>query len=180
MICLTSARFTMKAEVLRWRGAENNKPPFDGNEPNGSWEQYQDPFTGQIKNVWKPGLVDEDSDPLTPPVEEIETFKCQARGVISQGVYASGSAEIFGLHYDNTEVVRLWVPKNVIISKSDRITNIRDSKSSTPVFIDYDFGNRPTIFNVHGVTPLFDGFNRHIQNYVMLERAPDDEQDATL
>lgn len=172
--CLTSARFSMSAELLHWN-VDGNEPAFTDGSPSGDWTLLQDSTTGEIKNIWTPRTIDEDPlDPDNPLTPVIDTFRCQARGVISQGVYASGSAETFGLHYETTDVVRMWVGAKTIITKRDRVTNIRDSKSKIPVFLDADFGNRPTVFNVHGVTPLFDGFNRHIQNYVLLERAPDE------
>ena len=158
--CLTSTRFNMQAEVWHWTGVSEGTP--DDVTP-GHWEVYQDPITGEIKNIWKP---DENTD--TPP--KAITIPCQARGIVDGGIRVAGATETFGAKYYNTEYVRLIVPGWVSINKSDRVTNIMDSNSNI-VFLDEESDGGSTMFNVNGVQPMFDAFNRHIENFVLLQKA---------
>ncbi len=71
----------------------------------------------------------------------------------------------------------MWVPPKTRITKNDRVTNI-SAANGTIVWRDeeyYDPNNltppKATVFNVNGVTPLFDAFNNHNQYFVSLERA---------
>jgi len=93
-----------------------------------------------------------------------------ARGILNGGVFGRGNSQVFGDMYSNVEYVHMWVPANVKLSKRDRITNIRAANGEV-VWTDDEYNNRPTVFNVIGVTPLFEGpFNVHIHNFVELER----------
>lgn len=169
VVCLTGARFTMNAEVLR-RVGDNPATPEQDNE-GGAWESYQDPITGEILNRWVP--TDAQSVPLPDgSTEPVRTIPCMARGIVDGGIRVAGTTERFGDTYENVDYVKLWVPARVKISKRDRITNIRDRKNGTVIWVDEEYGDgfRPTVFNVNGVTPLFDAFNRHVENYVLLER----------
>lgn len=167
MRCLTGQKFTMNAEVL------HQSPNIDGGviaptEPVGSWSVYQDPITGEILNDWIPGVPD---NPSTPQNEELvpHTIECLARGIISSGVGNAGSTEIFGEVYQNVDVVRLWVPTKYNLTKGDRITNIRDKKGGKVLWKEED--GTATVFNIDGVTPVLDPFNRHIENFMIIRRA---------
>lgn len=164
MICLSSARFTMKATVLK-----QGNYPSDPSTGTGTWENSQDPITGEIVSRW----VDVD-DPSTPTNDESSReFQCLARSVISTGVRNNANTEHFGSIYDELEFVRVTYPTNVLITKHDRITNIRDSKGNV-AYIDYftdDTNPTPTTFNVDGVIPVYDYTNMHIENMALLSRA---------
>lgn len=173
MRCLTGARFTMNAEVLRWTGiTEGTTDDVSG----GTWETHQDPITGEVRNEWVPGEVD---DPTTTEDESATPFTidCVARGVVDGGIRVAGTTERFGDSYENIDHIKMWVPAKVRLTKRDRITNIREKKNGEIVWLDEEYpadeqGNlRPTIFNVNGVTPLFDAFNKHVENFVLLEKA---------
>lgn len=176
--CLTGARFTMQAEILTWAGSTLPPPPPEDEEipePDGEWVSYQDPITGEIYNEWKPGKVTYD-DPSTPLVDEtdydatVRTIPCLARGIVDGGIRVAGSTERFGDMYENVDFVKLWVPGHIGIKKSDRITNIRAARGGAVVWKDLDTG-LPIIFNVNGVVPLFDAWNRVTEHFVLLERA---------
>ncbi len=160
--CLTSARFTMNAEVLRWEGVTVGD---SDDVTNGTWETYQDPITGEVLNNWVPGTPAAGNIPAT----NSRTIDCIARGMSNGGIGLSRSNERFGDEYKNIEQVRLWVPANEVILKNDRITNIRDSAGGNVLWREED--GSPMIFNVNGITPLFDPFNRNNQNFILLERA---------
>lgn len=166
MRCITGARFTMSAELLRT--VTQADLDSDSDPTGGNWVQIQDPITGAILNQWVPGA----DDPETPEYEATPvTVDCVARGIVSGGIRASGTAENFGDTYENIDLVRLWTPARVQITKRDRVTNIREKRGGRVVWLDEESGDSPTVFNVNGVTPLFDAFNRHIENFVLLERA---------
>lgn len=170
---ITSARFNMRATLLH----QNTDYPGDINVDNyGEWVESQDPLTGEIIKVWKPY-----DDPTTPGNEdtlEIGTINCIARGIVDGGIRVAGTTERFGETYENIDFVKMWVPAHVRISKRDRVTNImtpdgkirwRDEEYADPA--DETVVPRATEFNVNGVTPLFDAFNRHNEQFVLLERA---------
>jgi hypothetical protein len=64
-----------------------------------------------------------------------------------------------------------------VVTKADRITNIRDRHGHI-AYLDDEFDDRDpsttpkaTVFNVNGVTPTWDAFNRAEGNFILLERA---------
>lgn len=163
----------MKATLLH-----QNDPyiPSDINvDDYGTWVDSQDPLTGEIVRVWKPY-----DNPVTPTNEDtlnIGTIDCLARGIVDGGIRVAGTTERFGDTYANIDYVKLWTPAKTKISKRDRVTNIRDAKTGKVFWVDEEFVDprttdtpAATVFNVNGVTPLFDAFNRHVENFVLLER----------
>lgn len=170
MRCMTSGRFSMNAEILGW--SEVTEGDNDDVTP-GSWDTYQDPITGEIFNDWTAA-----DDPSTPDVNEagtsLRTVECIARGIVDGGIRVAGTTERFGDTYENIDYVKMWVPAYVKITKRDRVTNIRDRKGGNVIWRDEERdGEPPTVFNVNGVTPLFDAFNRHVESFVLLERVSD-------
>lgn len=168
MQTLTGTRFSMHAEVLK-QGNVNIDDPVDP-EDLGSWQDNQDPLTGEIIRIWVPYP----DDPNTPVDENARhgTIKCLARGIVDGGIRVAGTTERFGDTYENIDYVKMWVPPKTLITKRDRITNIR-SKTGHIFWVDEENAGNPraTVFNVNGVTPLFDAFNYHVENFVLLERA---------
>jgi hypothetical protein len=184
--CLTGARFNMSATLLH----QNEGVQYDDlSTPGGTididdygvWEDSQDPLTGDIIKVWKPYAPGEGPvvpDPAEPGgVNYIGNIPCVARGIVDGGIRVAGTTERFGDTYENIDYVKMWVPANVLITKRDRIINIRDPKGRI-IWVDEEFSDpfnlqppRATEFNVNGVTPLFNAFNTHTENFVLLERA---------
>ena len=165
VVCITSVRFTMKADILR-QTATGFTPTVEG-----SWKSEQDPLTGEIIRRWIPI----DSDTGTAGTQAF-SMSCLARGVVSGGVQSSGTTEAWGEIYENIDSVRLWFPASKILSKRDRITNIRHGKTGQIFWIEEELGPtagvfKPTIFEVDGVIPLFDPFGRHVENFAILNRA---------
>jgi hypothetical protein len=159
----------MEADLLHWTGIETGNSDDVAQGDFGTGATYQDPITGEILNNWTP-IAD---DPDTEPDENatLGTFECIARGIVDGGIRVAGTTERFGDTYENIDFVKMWVPATTLITKRDRITNIR-LKNGQVVWRNEESSGAPTIFNVNGVTPLFDAFNRHIENFVLLERAP--------
>lgn len=144
----------------------------------GEWVKSQDPLTNDIIRIWVPYDVPHVPDPNNPTgVRVLGNIPCVARGIVDGGIRVAGTTERFGDTYENIDYVKMWVPSSVFISKRDRVTNIRDPQGRIKwvdeEFIDPRETDLPaaTVFNVNGVTPLFDAFNQHTENFVLLERA---------
>ncbi len=91
------------------------------------------------------------------------------------------------------EITRIWTPvdtdtttagmqtfvkysSSVIISRRDRLTNIRTAKTGDVVWIEEELGPvsgefKATVFNVSSIVPIMDPFGRHVENMALLERA---------
>lgn len=156
----------MQAEVLRWQGITTG----DTNDvTEGTWDTFQDPISGEILNSWVPGTIDKVSTPTRDETSAVRTIDCLARGVVDGGIRVAGSTERFGDTYENIEFVKLWTPAHVKLTKRDRITNIRARRGGGVIWVDDT--NAPLVFNVNGISPLFDAFNKPRENFVLLARA---------
>lgn len=165
--CLTAARFTMKADILTWTGITEGGST---DVTPGHWEDGpQDPITGEVRNVWVPESTGNSNDPATPINESFRTIDCLARGIVDGGIRVAGSTERFGDTYENIEFAKLWIPSRIKLTKRDQVTNIRSKVTGSAIWTDED--GSPTIFNVNGVSPLFDAFNRQVESFILLERA---------
>ena len=167
VVCLTSARFNMKADILRQTNGTTT-PSADGN-----WTDNQDPITGEIIRVWVPV----GDDPTTGTNEGVNagTFACQARGIIDGGIRVAGTTERWGQTYVDIDYCRIEYPASVILTKRDRVTNIRNRQGQI-LWVEEELGFtnnafKATVFNVLGVTPVIDPFGKHTSNVAMLERA---------
>lgn len=164
LTCLTGARFTQRAVRLTDFGGQTHNP-----DEYGQWVESQDPLTGEVVRVWVPS-----DDPNTPNVNE-STIPCQVRGIVDGGIRVAGTTERFGDTYMNIDYAKMWVPTNIRLTKNDRITNITDKRGRIQ-WRDEEFETDPTqlkatVFNVNGVTPLFNAFNDLAEWFVLLERA---------
>jgi hypothetical protein len=166
--CLTGARFTMNAEVLSWSGITT--PDVEETvDQSPVWQTYQDPITGEILNKWVSESTGKADVPETPQNEAVRTIPCLARGIVDGGIRVAGSTEHFGDTYENIEYAKLWVPQNIKLHKNDRITNIRAKRGGEVIWTEAD--GSPVIFNVNGISPLFDAFNRPVEHFILLARA---------
>lgn len=165
MRCITSARFNMTATIL-YQG-DYTPAPVDNTE-EGHWvEGKQDPLTGEINRVWVPA----DGDSVTPGVQEVRV-KCIVRGIPDGGIRVAGTTERItpdGV-WESADYAKMQLPPNVKISKRDRVTNITNRRGEYP-WKEEEFDNRPTVFEVLGVGPIFDPFGNHIESSVLLQRA---------
>jgi len=169
MGCLTSARYTMLADVLR-QGAGSDVPVNLSDQ--GTWVSSQDPITLEIVRKWVP--VTDDSNPGKPLVWSIP---CQVNGIIDGGIRVAGTTERFEKEYQNIDYVRMLFGPGEVLTKRDRITNIRNRRTGQIIWKDEEVGfdgtgdYRATVFNVNGVTPIANYKGRHIENFANLERA---------
>lgn len=163
VVCLTGARFNMKADILR-QGVDNTDTD-DVDE--GSWVVRQDPRSGEIKRVWQAN----DNTTGNNPDSTLESFSCEARGIIDGGIRVAGTTERFSDMYSGVDYVRISFPANVSINRRDRITNIRDKRGRILWVEEERTDLAPTVFNVVGVTPIIDPLGQHVENVALLERA---------
>lgn len=181
-VCLTGARFNMQATLLHQNDDYVPVPGGDVIDPNefGEWKESQDPLTGEIIRIWVPFEIITPDDPNTPENDKVDigTIPCVARGIVDGGIRVAGTTERFGDTYENIDYVKMWVPAHVRISKRDRVTNIKDATGHVR-WLDEEFSDprdpadipRATLFNVNGVTPLFNAFNVMTEQFILLERA---------
>lgn len=171
---ITGNRYTMKADVLLQYG---NADP----ETGGAYNTYIHPDSGEVIRVWESGTAD---DPDTPTVDETTIRKsvfCMARSVKSDGMRVNATTEDWGKLVMESDYVNIWYPAGgaVIITKHDRITNIRDASTGQVYWLEEEFDTpTPTVFDVIGVENKFDAFGRLVEYKVTLERAEVQQQNA--
>lgn len=160
----------MLCDIIKPAGApENNSVEVDNDT---TWEFQQDPDSGAIVKRWKDDLntvgTSESRSGLIIP-----NVPVMARGVIDGGIRVAGTTERFSETYENVDWVRATFGKHTMLTKRDQVFNIR-SKRDPEVALwreEEISGHPPTIFNVMGVTPVFDPFSRLVEYAVLLERA---------
>lgn len=175
MRCISGARMNMKADILRQGASITITDPSDSNA--GEYVTDQDPLTHEIVRVWRPIPIVLD-DPGTPDVDEATylTVPCEARGIITHGATGLGNTESFDEVYAETEMVRMKFPAHIVLTRRDRVTNIRNQKGQI-VWKDEETnpsatnGWRATVFDIQGVTPILDPFGNHVENMAMLRKA---------
>ena len=90
VVCLTSARFNMKADILRQGEATVDNPDTTDNE-GGHWIIKHDPESNEIIRVWQPKTQDDPSTPDTNEGAQLESFRCLARCIIDGGIRVAGT-----------------------------------------------------------------------------------------
>lgn len=173
--CALGAKFSMTAVRLK-PGVEAVVDP-DTQEPTGHYEYIENPITGEIERKWVPDVPD---DPTTPDINERVdfVFPVEARAVITGGLNTQGTAERWTSkgEYENVDFVTIKFPKEIVITKRDRITNITDANGKI-IWVEEEASVTnpgvivPTVFEVNGVSPVVDPFGQHVENYALLSRA---------
>jgi len=160
MRCITSARFNMYADILRQDQYGTPRTP-------GSYVEKQNPITFEIERIWT-----SDSDAVTGGIQ-LESMPVIARGIVEGGIRVVGTTERYtpGGLLESADYVRLQFPPNYGVSKRDRITNIRSKKGGDILWAEEEHDGAPTVFEVLGVTPIFDPFGMHVENQALLQRA---------
>ena len=178
--CITSNKYEQTATLLRQGylptdpviGSDDILP--EGSTTTGNYVTEQDPITGEIIRVWEEAVLTPD-DPDTHDVDEREVynFECQARGIMTGGLNTQGTAERWTSKgtYENVDFVEMQVAPEVVITKRDKVTNIRNSRGEI-VWREEEYGTmKPTVFDVRGVMPSLDPFGSLVEWYVLLERS---------
>lgn len=178
--CITSNKYEQTATLLR-QGYHPDDPVIgsddilpEGSTTTGNYVTKQDPITGEIIRVWEPAPSGVEDDPGTEGVNESHfTFECQARGIMTGGLNTQGTAERWTSKgtYENVDFVEMQVAPEVVITKRDKVTNIRNSRGEI-VWREEEYGTMsPTVFDVRGVMPSLDPFGSLVEWYVLLERS---------
>lgn len=170
--CVTSAKYDQTATLLR-QGYSTSIPNESG-VPEGYYKIEKHPITGEPIRVWVGGRLDD--DPSTPDIDEslnVFRFECQARPVITGGLNSQGTTERWNSKggYENVEFVEIQIPKHVVVTKRDRITDITDSRNNQ-IWVEEEAGSfKPTVFDVLGVAPSLDPFGSVIEFFALLKRS---------
>ena len=180
--CLTAGRMTMQATLLHQNNQSGTVIGDINLDHYGDYVNQQDALTGEIVRVWAP-VNDVFPGPDGQPgggddITVSRSIPCIARGIVDGGIRVAGTTERFGDSYENIDFVKMWVPASVRISKRDRVTNIRDPRGHI-MWKDEEFVDptdpldipKATVFDVNGVTPLFNAFNQLTEQFVLLQRA---------
>lgn len=134
----------------------------------GEWTTVQDPDSWEIISVWKPVDTDQDEAGIQHLV-----IPCEARTPISSGVGALGSFTDRGERIKHEEFIRVYYPKIYRLTINDRVSNIKDS-AGTVVWVNEEYSGeadiQATVFNVEGVTPIFDWNNELVEWSAVLKR----------
>lgn len=168
MQCLLSARYVLKADILR----QSEGTPTVPLSEIGEWTYVQDPDTLELVPNWVP-VSDDVTDPDAPTVYSIP---CMASGIIDGGIRVAGTTERFDQDYRSMDYVRMLFPADIILTQRDRVTNIRNAKTGQIVWRDEQVSAvnaefRATVFDVDGVTPILNPFGRHIENFANLKKS---------
>jgi hypothetical protein len=172
MDCLLSARFNMTALILTPAKADDGNP--DTGTPNGHYEYQQDPDTGALIRVWVPDTDDVTENPVAVEAGMMpgKRFDCMARGFTDGGIRVAGTTERWSSRgdIDTVDFVSIKFPPNVVLTRRDRVTDIRNSRNVL-LWKEEEFDDLPTVFEVVGVTPIVDPWGEHIENSALLHRA---------
>lgn len=166
--CLTSGKFTMLATILRQNFATADAPVNTG----AYYEVQQDPISGAVKRNW----VASDPDVVTVVTEDIP---CMVEGIVDGGIRVAGTTERFSNVYENIDWARMTFPKNVMISKRDRITNVRNALTGEIIWKEEElstlnsgqYSSPATTFDVLGVTPITNPYGQVTEYVALLQRA---------
>jgi len=139
----------------------------------GKWVYRQNEDSGAIERVWDDNPVTEEIETDTHYTGEIlRNVPLIARSVVSQGTTAAGATEKFNTEYMAVDYVRAYFPKNINISKRDRVTNIRSKRGNDVLWREEEMDDSPpTVFDVMGIQPVIDPFGRLVEQIVLMQRA---------
>lgn len=164
--------FNMSALVLIQGGPSDNNPAT-GSE-NGRYEYVQDPISGARTKVWVPEVAPDTSQAVPEGYMAGRRIICSARGILEGGIRVTSTTERYSTRgsVETVDYINLEFPAGEVLTRRDRITDIRDSNGNL-VWIEEESTNRPTVFEVTGVTPVTDPFGQHLKNFTLLARADD-------
>lgn len=165
MPSLVEVRFNMKATVLV--GAQ-----VSGVAIAGRFIAVQNPDTGAIEDKWVASdnfqRVNWSDDPNTTDIEAFDII-CEFRGVIAAGIRGSATAETFGKDYLKIDITKMRFPKRYSITAHDRVVNVRDRLTGSPIWKEQETLN-PPVWDVRGVTPILDPLGRLTDYYALVQR----------
>lgn len=101
----------------------------------------------------------------------IDTISCSARGILGGGIRVVGSTQTWDEDYEDVEWVKLRTASEILfldeeILKSHQIGNIRRKDGR---LLWKDSKGEPLIFNISGIQPVLDAFDRISEVEVLLK-----------
>jgi len=156
MTCLTSAKYSMLADII--------KPQDSPDVSGGHWTYEQNPDSGAIVRTWV--MDDQSTDDIEG--KEIKSVKCLAKSALGPSLR---NIEQFGDQYTNNDWITISVSFRTNVTLRDKITNIRNLKGVIIWTEEESDGNPPTVFDVYQITPLIDGFGNAIEKVILAKRA---------
>lgn len=166
----------MSALILRQGYDPTPDADSDMETPHGNYEYVQDPDTGAMVRVWvavPDGVVEPPSAVNTPGgMMEGTRFKCMARGFTDGGIRVAGTTERWSSRgdIDTVDYISIKYPAFITLTRRDRVTDVRNNKNVL-LWKEEEFDDKPTVFEVNGVTPITDPYGNHIENSALLQRA---------
>jgi hypothetical protein len=155
-------------------GDPNTGTPATETDPGGRYDWQQDPDSGAYIQVWIPDTDDVVENPLAVEggLSPGRRFKCMARAITDGGIRVAGTTERFSSRgtIDTVDFVRIIFPPNVILTRRDRVTDIRNSQNHL-LWKEEEFDDSATIFEVNGTAPIVDPWGKHVENMALLQRA---------
>jgi hypothetical protein len=173
MRSVLDTRYRFKATVLNVVPDNADVDP-DAAVQGGHWVTSQDD-TGAITRIW---VEDVSVVPPTRPgtnwtdagVVDRFDIECTIRGFQQGAGQSSTNTESFAKgDYTVLELVQMNFPAKYVLNRRQLITNIRN-RSNQILWLEEETG-KPTVFEVQGVTPQFDPFDRYIDNLAVLTRS---------
>jgi hypothetical protein len=150
--CIGGAKMTMKATI-------STRLPSNGQvvTGNGEYKRVQDPDSGEILTEWVPAGSPTSINPQAPTYE----IPCYARGYTDLGFRSSANHEIILKgEYNVFEAIEFTYPGRFKgLTRQSYITEIRDAKSNDILWTEEETG-LPTVFQVQGMTPIYDPFGK--------------------
>jgi hypothetical protein len=166
-------RYSFMATILNAVSDDADVDP-DAAVKGGHWVTSQDE-TGAITRIWVEDVA------VVPPARPgtnwtdsaiVDRFdiECTVRGFQQSSGQSSSNTESFAKgDYTVFEIVQMNFPSKYVLNRRQLVTNIRN-KSNQILWLEEETG-KPTVFEVQGVTPQFDPFNRYIDNLAVLTRS---------
>ncbi len=161
--CLNSARFIMKADVVK-RGYVTGTA-----SPDGEWVTNQDPITYEVIRQW----VVPDQSATNQVITTIDCVVTSYAGTAGRNLNNTIVMQDEKFRID--EYLSISWPARWKLSTNDRITNIRNSKG----LLLWDEGDHgaagiiptPTIFQLTGITPIVNESGNIKEYYSVIKRA---------
>jgi hypothetical protein len=164
---INNARYTMWATVIPKFAAG---APTDGTV-KGQYVRKQDDITGAVTTEF---VADSNQSTSNSPTAQYE-IRCYARGYTDLGYRSSGNREVYIKgQYNIMDAIQFDFPADVDLSLQSLVTNIRTAPDPRDdkylLWVDTATG-KPVVWQVQGVTPVYDPFGKLLRNTTVLLRS---------
>lgn len=138
----------------------------------GYFKRVQDDITGAVTTEWVAATSAPAGYALTTGQYEI---RCYARGYTDLGYRSSANREVYIKgEYNIMNAIQFDFPADVELNLQSLITNIRTAPDPTDtkylLWVDHAT-EKPIVWQVQGVTPVYDPFGKLLRNTTVLLRS---------